>query len=638
MRFPPSLLDEIRDRLPISEVVGRRVKLKRAGRGYSGLCPFHQERSPSFTCDDARQTFKCFGCGKGGDIFGFVIETEGLPFPEAVERLASESGVALPKADERSEARERKRSSLYEVMEQACRFYEEALASRAGEGARAYLRDRGIPAEATDEFRLGYAPGWRNALREHLAAKGVSAEEMIEAGLLVSGEDIPVAFDRFRDRVIFPIQDMRGRVVAFGGRAMSKDAPAKYLNSPETPLFHKGAMLFNAHRARGPAHERGRIVAVEGYVDVIACHLAGIREAVAPLGTALTEEQLAQLWKFADEPILCFDGDAAGLKAANRAIDLALPLLAPGKSLAFALLPEGQDPDDLVRNGGAAALEAALQGTEPLVGRIWVRERDLQPLDTPERRAALEARISGHVAAIRHEGVRRHYADMLRQQLRQHFAGRREDRAEPAGRGIRAGRYGAGPARKARLPASRLVSESARRTGLFSSAARPPRRREMIIVAVPANHPALLDQHSEDLSAVKLEDRELDRFRWSLLDVAGAGDLSAAEIRARLSALGFADLIARLDATMRDQRHWFADPQAAGADAATAWRHILALHHKAQTLNEDLQEARTALEQDQSEANYTRLRSILSELSGLEGHEVEIEGLGSASGRPVRTF
>src|SRR5256885_2246747 len=394
MRFSPSFLDDLRARLPVSEVVGRRVALKKAGREWKGLSPFNKEKTASFFVNDQKAAWFDFSSGKNGNIFDFVMQTEGVNFPEAVERLASMAGVPLPRSTPEAEAREERRKTLHDIAELAAKFFEATLAARAGAKARGYLADRAIEPKTQIQFRIGYAPPDRFALKEHLGAQGVSADDMIEAGLLVSGEDIPVPYDRFRDRVMFPITDLRGRVIAFGGRALEKDVPAKYLNSPETPLFHKGSNLYNGATARQATHDGSPLIVVEGYVDVIAMVTAGFGGAVAPLGTALTENQLALLWKMADEPILCFDGDRAGQKAAYRAADLALPALLPGKSLRFALLPEGQDPDDLARSGGRVAIEEVISAARPLVDMLWSREIEGGSFATPERRAALEARIN----------------------------------------------------------------------------------------------------------------------------------------------------------------------------------------------------------------------------------------------------
>ena len=425
MRFTPQFLDELRARLPVSEVVGRRVKLKKAGREWKGLSPFQQEKSPSFTVNDQKGFYHDFSSGKHGDIISFLMETEGVGFTEAVERLAAMAGVPLPAVTPDAARHEQRRKTLYDVMELAAKFFADTLASRHGAKARGYLADRAISPAVQLQFRIGYAPGdaqTRFALKEHLGAQGIPVEDMVEAGLLIAGDDIPVPYDRFRDRVMFPIADMRGRVIAFGGRALEKDVPAKYLNSPETPLFHKGDNLYNLAPARLAAHNGSALVVVEGYVDVIAMVGAGFPASVAPLGTALTENQLALLWKMADEPILCFDGDKAGQKAAWRAADLALPHLLPGKSLRFALLPEGQDPDDLARSGGRGAIEEVISAARGLADVIWSREIEGGTYATPERRAALEARVQELTNGIRDEKVRRYYRQDLEQRLQRTFA------------------------------------------------------------------------------------------------------------------------------------------------------------------------------------------------------------------------
>ena len=418
MQFSAQFLDELRARLPVSEVVGRRVKLKKAGREWKGLSPFNQEKTPSFFVNDQKMAWFDFSSGKNGNIFDFLMQTEGLSFPEAVERLAQQAGLPLPKVSHEDEEREQRRKTLHDVVELAAKFFEATLASRLGARARGYLADRGIDPATQVTFRLGYAPAERFALKEHLGKEGVSVEDMVTAGLLISGDDIPVPFDRFRDRVIFPISDFRGRVIAFGGRTMEKDAQPKYLNSPETPLFHKGATLYNIANARTAAHKGAQVIAVEGYVDVIALASAGFEATVAPLGTALTAEQLALAWKMADEPVLCFDGDGAGRRAAYKAVDIALPLLKPGKSLKFATLPEGTDPDDLVRSGGREAAVELIDGARALADVLWTREIESNPHDTPERRAALEARLGEVTMTIADETVRKYYGQDLSARLR----------------------------------------------------------------------------------------------------------------------------------------------------------------------------------------------------------------------------
>src|SRR5882724_4097114 len=442
MRFPPSFLDELKARLQVSEVVGRRVKLKKSGREWKGLSPFQQEKTPSFFVNDQKQAWFDFSSGKNGNIFDFVRETEGVSFPEAVERLAAMAGVPLPAATPDAARHEQRRKTLYDVMELAAKFFADTLASRSGAKARGYLGDRAISPAVQLQFRIGYAPNERFTLKEHLGSAGISTEDMVEAGLLVAADDIPVPYDKFRDRVMFPIADLRGRVIAFGGRALEKDVPAKYMNSPETPLFHKGDNLYNLATARTATHNGAPLVVVEGYVDVIAMVGVGFAGSVAPLGTALTENQLALLWKMVDEPILCFDGDKAGQKAAWRAADLALPHLKPGKSLRFALLPEGQDPDDLARSGGRGAIEEVISAARGLADVIWSREIEGGSFATPERRAALEARIGELANGIRDEVVRRYYRQDFSARLQRMFAP--EAGAGSGGRG----RFGGESARR----------------------------------------------------------------------------------------------------------------------------------------------------------------------------------------------
>src|SRR5712672_3186066 len=441
MRFTPQFLDELRARLPVSEVVGRRVKLKKAGREWKGLSPFQQEKTPSFTVNDQKGFYHDFSSGKHGDIISFLMETEGVGFAEAVERLASMAGMPLPAVTPDAARQEQRRKTLHDVMDLAAKFFADTLASRNGAKARGYLGDRAISPSTQLQFRLGYAPAERFALKEHLGAQGIPTEDMVEAGLLIAGDDIPVPYDRFRDRVIFPITDLRGRVIAFGGRALDRDAQAKYLNSPETPLFHKGGTLYNIAAARAAAHKGAAVIAVEGYVDVIAMVEAGLEATVAPLGTALTADQLALLWKMADEPTLCFDGDTAGRRAAYRAVDMALPLLRPGKSLRFATLPDGNDPDDLVRSGGRGAIEDVLASARPLAHVLWMRETEAGSLDTPERRAAFEARINEVTAVIGDDTVRKYYRREFGDRLRALFEGdarpkfqRGASRNDPRGR------------------------------------------------------------------------------------------------------------------------------------------------------------------------------------------------------------
>jgi DNA primase len=637
MRFPPSFLEEIRARVPVSAVVGRRVKLKKQGREWRGLSPFNAEKTPSFYVNDQKMAWFDFSSGKNGNVFDFVMLTEGLTFPEAVERLAGEAGLSLPKPSPEAERREEARRTLSDVLELAAKFFEASLQGRAGAKARGYLADREIGPEAQASFRLGYAPGERFALRDHLAAKGVSKEDMIGAGLLVHGEDIAVPYDRFRDRVMFPIEDLRGRVIAFGGRALDADAPAKYLNSPETALFQKGAIVYNAHRARKAAHDAGRVIVVEGYVDVVTLAQAGIGEAVAPLGTALTEAQLDLVWRTASEPILCFDGDKAGLRAAQRAVETALPKIGPDRSVRFAFLPAGLDPDDLVRRRGREAMEDVLGAARPLVDVLWDRETAAGDLSTPERRAGFEARLRTLVATIADADVRRLYDEEIRRRLRGAPPPAVQPRAGafPRTQGFertRGFRAGAVPPAPRVAGASRLGRAS---RGGEGRSALP--EREALLVAVMANHPALAAKHVEAFASLDLDDRELDGLRAAVLDALAAGAApDAPAVAQAVEARGLGGVHRAVNAIARRSGLWYVDALSAREDAETSWLQLVALHRRSRTLHRELKAAEAAFGLDPSEANDARLRAIRREVFEAEGAAALIEGYGASSGRAPR--
>ena len=418
MRFGESFLEEIKARIRPSDVVGRHVKLKRQGREFAGLSPFTNEKTPSFFVNDEKGFYHCFSSGKHGDAISFLMEVEGLSFPEAVERLAEMAGMEMPKADPDAERRAARNKKTISWMEQAQVFFEKSLYRDVGSEARDYLKNRGLTKTAASNFGMGFAPNHFSALKDELMQQGASARMLIEAGLIIEPEDKGrEPWDRFRNRIMFPIHDSRGRLVAFGGRAMEKDAKAKYLNSPETPIFQKGQLLYNYHRARKAISNpqngaRGMIVA-EGYMDVIALSRAGFEHAVAPMGTALTEDQLALLWRAGPEPILCFDGDSAGQRAAFRSIERALPHIRPGQSLRFALLPKGLDPDDLIKSKGKTAMQDVLDRASPLVEMLWQREVSAEPLTTPEAKAGLKSRIFAALKEITHDDVRAQYQTAL---------------------------------------------------------------------------------------------------------------------------------------------------------------------------------------------------------------------------------
>jgi DNA primase len=512
MRFPPSFLDELRARLPVSEVVGRRVKLRKAGREWKGLSPFNKEKTPSFFVNDQKAMWFDFSSGKNGNIFDFLMQTEGLSFPEAVERLAAQAGVPVPVLTREAEEREEKARTLHDIMELAAKFYEATLASARGAKARGYIGDRGIKSTTQLEFRMGYAPSDRYALKEHLGSQGVPVADMVEAGLLVAGDDIPVPYDRFRDRVIIPIHDQRGRVIAFGGRTLNDDAQPKYLNSPETPVFHKGSNLFNFHRARQAAHEDGSAVVVEGYMDAIAIYQAGLKSVVATMGTSFTEEQIASLWRLAAEPIVCFDADRAGVAAAYRSIDRILPALKVGQSFRFAFIQEGKDPDELIREKGLSAFKTVLQGSRPLWDVLWDREV-LSPsvrIDSPDARAALEHKLYVIIRTINDPIVQAQYRGTCRLDLSNLFwntAKVRLDRNK----------------NERRLPPITIAKEGHRH------------ELQKILLGLLVHYPNFLDEKEEGISRVIFE-TQLQKFQRALYELLVVSkDISVELIYRRLS-------------------------------------------------------------------------------------------------------
>jgi DNA primase len=637
MRFPSSFLDELKARLPVSDVVRQRVKLTKSGREWRGLSPFNAERTPSFFVNDQKMAWFDHSAGKNGNIFDFLMETEGLSFPEAVTRLAEQAGLALPQTSPEAEVKEKQRASLYDVLELAAAYFAAELAGRSGAKARDYLANRGLNGALQTEFRLGYAGPEKYALRDHLAGKGILAEAMIESGLLIHGEDIAVPYDRFRDRVMFPIADRAGRVIAFGGRALGEDVQPKYLNSPETPLFHKGAILYNHHRARKAAHEKGVVIAVEGYVDAISMSAAGFPNVVAPLGTALTAAQCEVLWKMAEEPVLCFDGDRAGRKAAYRAIDMALPLIGVGRSLRFALLPEGQDPDDLARSGGAAAIGEVLDAAVPLVDLIWQRETETQALSTPEARAGLERRLAVLSGEIRDETLRRYYQSEFRNRLAALFgpqpgSGQARDRWQRRFSAPRRPYRGEeGPQTYVSQPLQ--VGASLARSALLGARRPGISAREAFILLIVLNHPNLLDAHGEALAELELDSSEALALRQKMLDLWADRRLGSDEMKAEIERCGLASVQRRLEAMTAHSCIWTVSPQAADLDAEESLKQALALHHKMRALNRELVLAEAALAGDASEMNFARLKSIQEQLSALAGTEAVIDGFGAASGR-----
>ncbi|PWE16919.1 DNA primase [Marinicauda salina] len=558
MALPDGFIDEIKARVRPSDLIGRTVALKRQGREFVGLSPFKKERTPSFFVNDEKGFYHCFASQKHGDVFTWLQETQGLSFMEAVETLAREAGLDMPKPDPEAARREEVRKGLVEWMEAAHGFFRRQLAGSAGAEARAYLERRGLGRAEQERFGLGYAPESRRALRDFLQAEGAKPDELVEAGLVIKPDDGGESYDRFRDRVMFPIHDARGRLVAFGGRALSKEARAKYLNSPETPLFHKGATLYRYPEARRAAADpklkaRGLIVA-EGYMDVIAFARAGLDHAVAPLGTALTEDQLRLLWRAGGEPVVCLDGDEAGRRAAALAAERALPLLEAGRTLRFVFLPDGQDPDDLLRDAGAQALHEAVAGARPLIDVLWEREHAVEPLDDPDRRAGFRRRLRALVAKVGDPDVREEYRAEIDRRLAAEFgSGLRGRGAGPRGRG----RFGPPPGPSSELKRSRTAPRA------------PASARQLLFAAV--EWPEIAESEAETLA--ELACGPLDSFRDAVLDAVSSGEsVTGGGLASALSREGFTSVLRALEVERPMARAALGGEEAALEQRLEAWR------------------------------------------------------------------
>ena len=504
MAFPPEFLEQLRERVSLVDVVSHHVKLQRRGREFVGLSPFKQERTPSFTVVPDKGFFHCFSSGEHGDVIGFLMRMEGLSFPEAVEKLAQAAGLEVPRDSPEAAAQARRRRGLLEAVEAAAAFYERQLRLPAGRRAMDYLRGRGLDDNTIAGFRLGYAPGDSAALMQALKRGGFEAETLVEAGLFRQREHEEEPGASLRNRVVFPITDRRGRPIAFGGRILG-DAQPKYLNTPETPVFRKGEVLYGLAQARDAAWRAKEVIVVEGYMDAIALSQAGFAHTVASLGTAFGENQLRALWRLVDEPVLCFDGDEAGQRAARRAAERALPLLAPGKSLRFARLPDERDPDDLVRQDGAAALRAVVERAQSPVDLLWSSEAEAVRPDSPDRRARFSRNLLALASGVRDETVRRYYEAEILSRLREQFGvnlrpetGARRPSPSPPGGGRERGE---------------------------AQAARLRERWVRGVLAATINHPALALEFAQELAELDCDSAApLDRLRHEILGLAAGGE------------------------------------------------------------------------------------------------------------------
>ena len=556
MSLSPAFLDELRSRTLLSGLIGKSLKLQRAGREWKAPCPFHNEKTPSFYVNDDKGFYHCFGCSAHGDAIRWLTEQQGLPFIDAVKELVANAGMEMPAADPRAAERAERQSSLHDVMAAAQAWFAEQLAGIEGAEARAYLDKRGVSAELVSAFGLGFAPDSRGKLKTALARYGDTM--LVEAGLLIQVDDKD-PYDRFRGRLMIPIRDPRGRCIAFGGRILGLGEP-KYLNSPDTPLFDKGRTLWNLDRAAPASRKAGRLIAVEGYMDAIALAGAGIDEVVAPLGTALTQAQIERMWRLVDEPILCFDGDNAGRKAAMRAVVRAMPMLGPNRSLSIVTLPAGQDPDDVVKSGGKAAFESLADTAQPLVDYLWNTERAAAPLKTPEQRAGLKHRLTEHIATIADPDVRRHYNNAMRERLDALFFSRPP--FVPQQRG------------KFRSTASVPHGPSSERARAISGRGIDPIYEWPIMVGI-VRHPTIALVCGETLSSVRLSDPLLEHLKILMIDAAYDGALVETHgVDTICKSEGLTDLLEKLRSSNRHNGLAFsflrsnADPETARRELA----------------------------------------------------------------------
>ncbi|SFQ95503.1 DNA primase [Poseidonocella sedimentorum] len=528
MSLPPGFIDELRNRLSMTQVVGRKVmwdtrKSNQAKGDMWAPCPFHQEKTASFHVDDRKGFYNCFGCGAKGDVFKFVQETENASFMEAVEILAREAGMQMPARDPKAQEKADRATQLADVMEEAVKFFRLQLRTGAASAARAYLDKRGMAAETQGTFEIGYAPAGWQGLFDHLTAKGIAPQMMLDAGLVREGKQGNRPYDVFRDRIIFPIRDPRGRCIAFGGRAMDPDDNAKYLNSPATQLFDKSRTLYNHGPARAAAGRGAPLIVAEGYMDVIALSEAGFEGAVAPLGTAVTPQHLDLLWRIAPEPIIALDGDTAGLRAAYKVIDIALPLLAAGRALRFALMPDGMDPDDLIRAKGPEAVQGALDAAAPLLSLLWRRETEGRVFDSPERKAALDKSLRQAVSAIQDPVLKGHYEREVKDLLWQLFRKRPE-------RGASMNRPG-GQKRGGAFKTQPIAPRATTRASLLARGdeGAQDRLRETVILATLIATPQVIEEFEDRLERLRFSEPSLARTRDAILRAANAGAGQGAE-------------------------------------------------------------------------------------------------------------
>ncbi|MBT5383759.1 MAG: DNA primase [Kordiimonadaceae bacterium] len=622
MGFTPDFLDEIRSRLTVSEIVGRKVRLVRKGREHTGLCPFHNEKTPSFTVNDDKPFYHCFGCGAHGDVINFVLETEGLSFPETVERLSSQAGLQIPEYTPEAQQRSKVKKTLYDVMEAAAQWFENQLAAQVGKDGRAYIQKRGLTKYTVKTFRLGFSPNNRVALKEAMLLRTEFNEEMlIDAGMLISPEDGGDSYDRFRGRIMFPITDRQGRVVAFGGRALYENAKAKYLNSPETPLFHKGRLLYNLNGARKAAFDKGRLLIGEGYMDVIALAQAGFSEAVAPLGTAVTEDQIKEMWRLTAEPMMCFDGDKAGQRAATRVVERSLSLLKPGYSLRFVYLPEGEDPDSFVAGQGAEAFEKLLNEGSSLAEVLWIELVSKTKFETPEQRAGLEQKISQTLAEIKDPKVRGYYESDFKKRLKKLFGSefvpeinlhqRPQSEWEKENQKVVWKKSAPNKIRFSNDEVEKNIG-NLNKTKIGKTKGISLKDRERLVILTVLEHPWLLEGHEEQFATFEFESLELDKVRNEIIRIASREtDLENETLRHHLLENGLGQVVNTIfkQGVLTTQK--FIGKNSSAADTEETWLHSIELFQ----FEKIEKEIAILGSKDLNEEEFARLQALLNEQS-----------------------
>ncbi|MCK4939136.1 MAG: DNA primase [Rhodospirillaceae bacterium] len=626
MAIPSQFLDEIRTRIGLADVVGRNVRLSKKGHEHSGLCPFHKEKTPSFTVNEGKGFYHCFGCGAHGSVFDFLMETEGLSFREAVEKLASEAGLALPEERPEDRAREERRKTLYDATEAATRYFAGKLYAPEGREALDYLLARGLSQDTIKSFNIGFAPDRRDGIKKALVGKdGITNEMLLGAGLIIQPDDKSRdPYDRFRGRVMFPILDRRGRVVAFGGRilpALETDKTAqkvaKYLNSPETDLFHKGSLLYAMEKAQSAARSGQALIVSEGYMDVIALHQAGFTGAVAPLGTALTEDQMRELWKIVPEPVLCFDGDNAGQRAMARAAERALALIRPGLGLRFAILPAGEDPDTLIRKEGPKALGAVIAAANPLSEILWQMEAGAADTTTPEGRAALQKRLEDHARAIEDPTLRSHFLSSFKDRIwASRGQGQQGQNSRPGAKsGYRTGQW-AKPSLKKYADKSGVFAPGEGLKAMKQAKVPTARMLEETMVANLVTHPEIFDFVCERLGTLTFLSSNLDNLRQEALKtLAGEQGLDAAGIKAHLRQSGYAEILDELLGSKRFVNVSIAREEADDETALESWEEAYAKYRQSD-LQAEILEAQQLLAAENTTEAFERVRILKTQEYG----------------------